>query len=92
MYEIRSDIPIPEQTGSGRKAIYPFRQMKIGDSFVVPSISGRASAYAFAARNKDYRFASVRLEDGKYRIWRTPIIVPASVAGYPRGGTAHVPQ
>lgn len=38
MYKVHSGVPIPVslKTSNNRAAIYPFKDMKIGDSFFVP--------------------------------------------------------
>ena len=35
MYEVRKDVPMPNK-GSGGCAKYPWRTLKVGDSFFVP--------------------------------------------------------
>ena len=75
-YKIEKDIPLQKQI---RFTKYPFREMEVGDSFI---ISDNYSRYEMtlksnAARNwanmsgLDYKFALRRTEDGKIRIWRT---------------------
>ena len=68
-----SDIPIESDRAmpAPRNSKYPFRSMKIGDSFFVADNSGRvrSTACVFAARNPDYKF-STRQENGGYRVWR----------------------
>jgi hypothetical protein len=86
MIEIESGIPIPVKgttrgnPNSGRKAIYPFRDMAVGDSFFVPALNGRTpqqvrngitGAIAFHTKaHPGRRFAS-RIVEGGVRIWRT---------------------
>ena len=36
MYRIQKNIPIPAKMPQGRKQIYPFDRMEVGDSFAVP--------------------------------------------------------
>ena len=86
MIEIESGIPIPAKgttrgnSNSGRKAIYPFKDMAVGDSFFVPTKNGKTPAQTrngitgtIAHHTKVYpgrRFAS-RLVEGGARFWRT---------------------
>lgn len=77
-FKIVSNIPVPEDAGSrGRRSVYPFRQMKVGQSFFVPndevdSFNLRMAASSFAQRNKDFRF-TVRKEEEGYRVWRIKV-------------------
>lgn len=56
------------------RASYPFKEMKVGDSFLVPnpstelSHSVRISSYGYG-RNNNKRF-SVRKAEGGIRVWR----------------------
>jgi len=83
--EIESGIPIPDRgygygnSNSGRKAIYPFKDMAVGDSFFVPVENGRTPAQtragitgAIAYHIKTHpgrRFVS-RVVEGGVRFWR----------------------
>lgn len=75
-FEIDSNVPIPSPQATGRHSRYPFREMKIGDSFLVPnehdSVRVRSSASYFGIRNKEYRFI-VRKDTGGVRVWRVPL-------------------
>lgn len=66
MYEVESGVPLP--TGSGKRYVFPFRTMKVGDSFVVPSAKQRESARA-AAINASVKIIT-RTEGDSFRIWR----------------------
>lgn len=69
MYKIERNIPVPSRTG--RPSKYPFKDMKIGDSFAAPSSltsSVKTCAFRFA-KNKGGKF-SFRVHDGKVRCWR----------------------
>lgn len=73
---IESDIPPPEdymfQGRGGRRSIYPFMQMNVGDSvFFDDATASHAYDYAkkIAKRAGDRRFTSKRMGDG-IRIWR----------------------
>ena len=86
MIEIESGIPIPVKgttrgnSNSGRKAIYPFRDMAVGDSFFVPTKNGKTPAQTrngvtgsisfHTIAHPGRRFAS-RLVEGGVRFWRT---------------------
>lgn len=86
MIEIESGIPIPDKkygcgnSNSGRKTVYPFGDMAVGDSFFVPTKNGKtpaqtrnnilgAIAYHTKA-NPGRRFVS-RVVEGGVRFWRT---------------------
>lgn len=69
--EIEKNIPIPRSHAEGGK--YPFPQMEIGDSFVVPADRGRAATVACARQKRKHgkQFATRKTEDGKFvRVWR----------------------
>jgi hypothetical protein len=73
---IENNIPIPPK-GRGRKRIYPFEKMSIGDSFYVPAKKANAVRYCahfYRSRNKDFHFTtrSEKGADGGYgvRVWR----------------------
>ena len=76
MYKIEKDIPapLPNTKGVGK---YPWREMKIGDSFFIPyadtnySQVNSAPSY-FSRRNPEYKF-TVRKVEGGYRIWRIKV-------------------
>lgn len=65
MIKIEKNIPIPPQT---RQEFYPWKEMKVGDSFFTDIKAIRSSAYAAALRLKlKFRVAV----DGKgFRVWR----------------------
>lgn len=68
MIKIDKNVPVPAN-GCGRKSIYPFREMKVGDSISVPKEkfhSARCNAYFFARRNKRKFVARA----SELRIWR----------------------
>lgn len=67
VFKIETGIPIP---ATGLK--YPFKDMKIGDSFFVPNkaISGaRTSRCNFSKKHKEYKFITRNENDG-IRVWR----------------------
>lgn len=77
--QIDSGIPIPPRaTGEGRTPKYPFRQMEVGDSFLVPYMDGRprghtarrmAAATKSAVKRTGWKFTARQLSDG-LRVWR----------------------
>lgn len=69
MFKIDKNIPVPP-SGGGRKPIYPFGKMKVGDSISVPKKKfhrARHNAYMFARKNKRKFVART----SELRIWRT---------------------
>ena len=86
MIEIESGIPIPVKgkghgnSNSGRKAMYPFRDMAVGDSFFVPVMNGRTpqqtrnnivGAISFHIKAHPGRRFVSRIVEGGVRFWRT---------------------
>lgn len=73
MFEIRKDIPLwhNERVG-GRKAIYPWNKLEVGDSFFVPNIPVKrvSSAASAAARSRSGVKYAVRTENDGARVWR----------------------
>ncbi len=71
MYLIEKNIPLAAKAG-GRPRVYPFPQMKVGDSFYVNGgkTTGAVSAAAcYHAKNRGGKFA-VREEGKGVRCWR----------------------
>lgn len=82
--QIDKHIPIPQartRTGrSGRRSMYPFREMDVGDSVFFPGVGGAIqsckpymAAATVAKRDKAFRFTGRKVvEDGQrgVRIWR----------------------
>jgi hypothetical protein len=71
--KIESGIPMPDAAG-GRKArlaVWPFAELKVGESFVFLADQRRAASNAAAAakRNK-HKYTTRKLPDGNTRIWR----------------------
>lgn len=68
-------MPAPTWRGGPRNPKYPFRDMEVGDSFLVATKQDRERAKAtlwyFTRSNigKGRKFASRKVDDG-YRIWR----------------------
>lgn len=44
-FKIEKDVPVPVIEGRGRNALYPWKQMNAGDSFVVPLSESRAKSF-----------------------------------------------
>jgi hypothetical protein len=63
--KIEKGIPMPHA--------YPFAQMEVGDSFVLPTNIKRVTAWIAAKRYADkhnVEFATRTTEDGSIRLWR----------------------
>lgn len=78
-YVIEDGIPIPPRDFSGRKPIYiPFKEMRVGDSFLVPpnediqSIKRRLFKFVKdkALEGISISYAERRTDDGAKRFWR----------------------
>lgn len=74
MIKIEKNIPAPQnhkRGGPGRKYLYPFHEMEVGDSFIAEKDSVCSSAIAFAKRNGGkVKFTTMRLPNGTFRVWR----------------------
>lgn len=72
MFNIEKDIPMPKKLyGKGKELIYPFLQMEIGESFLVPQKKAKSvtqTAYYFTKKTGK-KFATRKVEGGK-RVWR----------------------
>jgi hypothetical protein len=70
-FQIEKNVAPPTSRGGG-KALYPFADMNVGDSFFVPETIKRTNvqnaAYMYACR-KNVKF-SVRAVEGGLRVWR----------------------
>jgi hypothetical protein len=70
MYEIEKDIPV---TIKSEKAKYPFSEMEVGDSFLVPKGQENAKLHREAAyshgRKNNVKFKTKSVAGGT-RIWR----------------------
>jgi len=71
---IEKDVPISKVlvTGAGKLAIYPFRMMEVGDSFLIEQ-PGKTACQLSGSANKRFapkRFTTRKLSDGSRRIWR----------------------
>ena len=76
-FQIETGIPIPQIRRRGKSGKYPFRELKIGDSFLVPNQDRftikrlRSACHNFSKRNPDYMF-TVKEEVTGCRVWRIP--------------------
>lgn len=77
VFQIERNIPLPDQT-RGLRNKYPWKQMKIDESFLVPCgswetpevMNSLTSCRAGAQRNTGFKFALRKVKDG-IRVWRT---------------------
>lgn len=70
-FQIEKNVSIPARTVV-RGSKYPFADMEIGDSFLVPGIKASTmsnTAGRFAKTHEGYKF-SVRAEGDGARVWR----------------------
>lgn len=75
MFKIESNLPIPESKWVGRTPKYPWKQMKVGDSFLVPTtpdvcnkiVRQRLSVGAY--KSSCGKFATRIVNEG-VRVWR----------------------
>lgn len=68
--KIEADVPMPERNTN---QVWPFPQMKVGDSFEVPTNMNRRvknAACSFERSHAGMKFA-VRKVGDTWRIWRT---------------------
>ena len=76
MFQLETGIPVPPRAsfGSVRGSKYPFADMEVGESFLVPEdvklTTIRSAIGAFNKNNKTVKFA-VRNTDTGVRVWRT---------------------
>jgi hypothetical protein len=69
MYQIDKKVPMPK----GRTTGYPFKEMKVGDSFVFDEANRAAVANSsnyYARKNRGVKFTVRKQSVGKCRIWR----------------------
>lgn len=75
MYKIEAGIPLPVRTkkgGAGRKPKYPFADLKMGESFLVPNKTTMSfGATVQTARKRTGFTLATRNVEGGVRIWRT---------------------
>lgn len=72
--KIEKNVPIPDNKKKGRKAMYPFHIMNVGDSFFVDDTLPRSlyqTSRTFANRNSlDWKFKAYKEGENGTRIWR----------------------
>ncbi len=71
VFKIEKNIPPPPKR-AGRAPVFPFAQLKVGESFVVPaeqSAAASASAH-YNGRKYGRTFQQKRNPDGSVRFWR----------------------
>jgi hypothetical protein len=66
-FKIEKGVPVP-RGASGRNK-FPFGQMEVGDSIVIP-LASRAAAYSWANLHRPIRFTA-RIDGDTVRVWRT---------------------
>ena len=75
MYKIEANIPVPAVVragGAGRKPKYPFADLKVGESFLVPDKTmNKMGSTVTLARKRTGRNFTLRNVEGGVRIWRT---------------------
>lgn len=54
----------------GRRTLYAWRSMEIGDSFVTNKKSVAAAAAYFSRRNPEFKFAVRKIDASQWRVWR----------------------
>lgn len=85
-FKLEEDVPVPARAAPNREAKYPFTDMAVGQSFLVPitkddsdiarirrrmnSACGTAQRRIKKTSGTDVRFTSRTVEEG-VRVWRT---------------------
>ena len=80
MFQIETNIPMPDRTTPGRPAsMYPLADMYVGDSFLVPMdpvtvearrrVASATSSYSKRNKESGVKF-SIRAVEGGLRVWR----------------------
>ena len=73
--EIRKNVPIPPvsenwRNRTGRKKIYPWKELEIGDCFIA-DVSSQKMSKTLVARHRNHHEKYVRRAiDGKQWVWR----------------------
>lgn len=69
-FKIDKNVPMPKGVRGPGKTKYPWREMEVGDSFLLPaSLASRGIVGASNNRYAPRRFAIRKTPEG-YRIWR----------------------
>lgn len=67
--KIDKSVPIPKH--ADRNGKYPWREMEIGDSFVVSSAGDKLpSAASWAGKRHGLRFTCRKIDENTTRVWR----------------------
>jgi hypothetical protein len=70
--KIEKGIKIPERIGTLRHSRYPYRQLKVGESFFVKDVKGAKLNGSIAYWQRTLNIKLVwRTVDGGVRVWRT---------------------
>ena len=81
-YVIHNNIPVPADVRSTRASKYPFRELRVGECFLIPaedippkgigSVKAAVYAYKSAKRNdaKSKRFVVREIDHGDIGVWR----------------------
>jgi len=72
--QLEDGIPIPAKLplSTRRASIYPFKSMKVNQSFLIPFLAWRktySQIHGYGRRN-DKKFTARRVNDDSIRIWR----------------------
>lgn len=73
MLKIDTHVPLPARIDAGRPPLYPFKQMRVGDSVFyqgIDAIKLRNAAGVYKTHHKDWNYATRKENDG-IRLWRT---------------------
>lgn len=74
MIKVESGIPVPARTNrqGGRPSIYPFADLKVGESFFVPgkTVKTMSQAARRAVKRLEIELITCIVEGG-VRVWRT---------------------
>ena len=74
MIKVESGIPVPARTNrqGGRPFIYPFADLKVGESFFVPGKKVKTMSQAASRAAKRRKIEHItRTGEGGVRVWRT---------------------
>ena len=72
MVKIDKNVEMPDGPGSGRPRKYPWLDMEVGQSFVLPAPNMMSANAHCTGANKRYapRKFAVRVRKGEFRVWR----------------------
>ncbi len=74
MIKVESGIPVPARTNrqGGRPSIYPFADLKAGESFFVPGKTAKTMSQTASKAAKRLKIELItRTVEGGVRVWRT---------------------